>query len=163
MVEKLSNIPKIYLETSILNFVFADDSPEKKTDTIKLFGMIKDGAYRPFTSEYVREEIGKTPDKEKMNDMYRLITEHGVNVLRNTEETERLAAEYVKERIIPEKHMTDALHIAAATVNELDIILSWNFQHIVKRKTIIMTEAINLRNGYKKVEIYSPTEVIKNV
>ena len=93
-------VPKVYLETSILNFVFADDSPEKKADTIKLFEEIRKGKYHPFTSEYVREEIGKASNKQKMNDMYELITEYNVNVLRNTEETERLAADYIKEGII---------------------------------------------------------------
>jgi hypothetical protein len=54
------------------------------------------------------------------------------------------------------------LHIAAAAVNDLDMIISMNFEHIVKRKTILMTEAINKLNGYRAVEIYSPREVVEN-
>jgi predicted nucleic acid-binding protein len=156
-------IPKIYLETSVLNFVFADDSPDKKADTIKLFEEIKNGRYAPFTSDYVKKEINNTPDRNKKEEMNKLIVEHNIKRLRKTNEIKRLADEYVKEGIIPEKYTTDALHIAAATVYDLDIIVSWNFQHIVKRKTIVMTEAVNLRNGYKRVEIYSPTEVIEDV
>ena len=49
-----------------------------------------------------------------------------------------------------------------ATIHDLDIIISYNFHHIVKLKTIIGTESINLREGYKKIGIYSPTEVIEN-
>jgi hypothetical protein len=49
-----------------------------------------------------------------------------------------------------------------ATINDLDIIVSYNFQHIVKLKTIMGTESINLREGYKRIGIYSPTEVIEN-
>jgi len=77
-------------------------------------------------------------------------------------EIKRLADIYVAEGIIPAKYSTDALHIAAATVNDLDFVASWNFKHIVKRKTVIMTEAVNLRNNYKKIGIFSPTEVIEN-
>jgi len=156
-------IPKVYLETSVLNFVFADDSPDKKADTIKLFREIKERKYIPFTSDYVKNEIDNTPDHNKKDEMNKLIFEYDVEILPRAEEIKRLADEYVKEGIIPEKHSMDALHIAAATVYDLDIIISWNFQHIVKRKTIIMTELVNLRHGYKKVEIYSPSEVIENV
>jgi hypothetical protein len=58
--------------------------------------------------------------------------------------------------------LTDALHIAAATVHDLDIIVSYNFRHIVKRKTVTMIEVVNLREGYKRIGIFSPTEVIEN-
>jgi hypothetical protein len=54
------------------------------------------------------------------------------------------------------------LHIALATVNDLDMIISMNFQHIVKRKTIKMTGPINTLNGYRTIEIYSPMEVVEN-
>jgi len=155
-------IQKVYLETSALNFVFADDSPDKKMDTLKLFEEIRGGKYLSFTSSYVTEEVDKAP-ADKREGIYKLIIEHKTEILQKTEEIKRLAGEYVKEGIIPEKHMIDALHIATAAVYDLDMILSWNFQHIVKRKTIIMTESVNLRNGYKKVEIYSPSEVIEDV
>jgi hypothetical protein len=58
------------------------------------------------------------------------------------------------------RHLTDAIHIAVATVNDIDFIVSYNFRHIVKRKTVLMTGAINLREGYKAIGIFSPTEVI---
>jgi len=156
-------IPKIYLETSVLNFVFADDSPDKKADTIKLFEMIEMGRFIPYTSDYVKNEIDDTPDVDKRNRMNRLTAEYNIEKLRKTDKIRHLAEEYVKEGMIPEKYRTDAFHIAAATFYELDMIISWNFQHIVKRKTIIKAEEINLRNGYKKVEIYSPSEVIEDV
>jgi hypothetical protein len=49
-----------------------------------------------------------------------------------------------------------------ATITGMDIILSWNFKHIVKRKTVIMVNLINTREGYKNIDIYSPSEVIEN-
>jgi len=53
----------------------------------------------------------------------------------------------MKEKIIPEKFFTDAMHIATAAVYDLDMIISWNFEHIVKQKTITLTEKINIQNG----------------
>jgi rRNA-processing protein FCF1 len=154
-------IPRIYLETSVFNFVFADDAPDKKADTIKLFEEIGQGKYQPFTSAYVYDELSKAQE-EKRNKMYALINGYGVNALPATQEIERLAKIYVQEGIIPQKYDADALHIAAASVNELDIIVSWNFKHIVKLKTITQTEIVNLKEGYKRIHINSPSEVIEN-
>ena len=78
------------------------------------------------------------------------------------DEADRLADVYVTEGIIPPRFRTDGVHIAIAAVNDLDMIISMNFQHIVKRKTVKMTEHINTMNGYHAVEIYSPMEVVEN-
>lgn len=56
----------------------------------------------------------------------------------------------------------DALHIACASVNDLDAIISWNFEHIVKLKTKREVVGINVLLGYKEIGIYSPWEVVKN-
>jgi len=77
-------------------------------------------------------------------------------------EIKRLSDAYIVAGIIPEKFTTDALHIAAATVTGLDYIISLNFRHIVKHKTIIETELINAREGYKRMFIYTPAEVIEH-
>ena len=154
-------VPKIYLETSVFNFYFADDAPDKRQDTLKLFEEIGAGQYVPYTSSYVMQELllANEPKKSRMVD---LIERYNITHQPADSEAERLAEIYVAEGIIPIKYSTDAVHIAMATVTDLDFIVSFNFQHIVKRKTIIMTEAINAREGYKKVGIYSPTEVIES-
>jgi hypothetical protein len=82
--------------------------------------------------------------------------------LKTDKNAEDLADKYVTENIIPLKYRMDGIHIAMATINDLDIIISCNFHHIIKLKTIMGTESINLREGYKRIGIYSPTEVIEN-
>ena len=91
-----------------------------------------------------------------------LIEQHKIRFINVDEKAEVLANKYVNENIIPLKYRNDGLHIAIATINDLDVIVSYNYQHIVKMKTIIGTESINLREGYKRIGIYSPTEVIEN-
>jgi hypothetical protein len=91
-----------------------------------------------------------------------LIQKYDISILALSDEADRLTDVYVAEGIIPQKYRTDGLHIALATVNDLDMIVSMNFQHIVKRKTILATGKINNLNGYRTVEIYSPMEVIEN-
>ena len=152
---------KIYLETTIFNFVFADDAPDKKLDTLKLLEEINSGKYIPYTSDYVLQELQKA-EKPKKSQMIDLIEQYKIKFLEANENAEILADKYVNENIIPLKYRTDGLHIAIATINDLDIIVSYNFNHIVKLKTIMGTESINLREGYKRIGIYSPTEVIEN-
>ena len=73
-----------------------------------------------------------------------------------------LAYEYIKRGIIPSEYEDDPFHMAVASVNDLDAIISWNFKHIVKLKTKKEVSGINLLMGYKEIEIYSPREVIEN-
>jgi hypothetical protein len=89
--------------------------------------------------------------------MLKLVTEYDVKVLEPDDNANRLADLYVAEGVIPQKYFTDGLHIVIATVYGLDMIVSMNFNHIVKRKTLKMRGgAINILNGYPAIEIYSP-------
>ena len=150
----------IYLETTIFNFPFVDDSPQYRADTLRLFEEIKAGKFCPYTSEYVVRELNDTRNEEKRLKMTALILDYGITVLPSSREAEHLADLYVTAGVIPEKHSTDAYHIAAATVAGLDCIVSLNFKHIVKHKTILETEYINVREGFKRIFIHTPAEVI---
>jgi len=155
-------IPSIYIETTIFNFPFADDSPQYQADTWRLFAEIKEGKFKPFTSEYVLRELENTADAEKLVKMKSLISDYNITVLPPSAEVKRLADVYTSSGVIPIKYSLDALHIAIATVTGLDYIVSLNFKHIVKHKTIIETELINAREGFKRIFIHTPAEVIEN-
>jgi predicted nucleic acid-binding protein len=152
-------IPTIYLETTIFNFPFADDAPQYRDDTKRLFAEIKASKFRAFTSEYVIRELAAATDALR-EDRLGLVREYAVEVMPASEETRGLATAYIEAGIIPLAYGTDGFHIAAATVGGLDFIVSLNFRHIVKRKTIERTELINYREGYKRIGIYTPAEVI---
>jgi len=152
--------PKIYLETTLFNFYF-DTDRDAHAATVTLFEEIAAGKNEPFTSEAVLIELRKAPD-EKRDKMIGLISEMEIPVLEINAESERLADIYVRDGVIPLKYRTDGLHIALSAVNDLDMIISMNFQHIVKRKTEKMTAAINTLNGYRAVEILTPMEVIED-
>ena len=152
-------IPAIYLETTIFNFPFADDAPQYRADTLRLFEEIKAGRFKPYTSEYVTRELKAAPEHMREKRL-QLIQDYDLEVIPATYEAERLANLYIREGVIPERYLTDALHIAAATIAGFDFIVSLNFRHIVKRKTIIETEIINAREGFRRVFIHTPAEVI---
>jgi len=154
----MGRIPSIYLETTIFNFPFADDAPQYRADTLRLFAEIRAGKFQPFTSGYVLDELEAATDHLR-EDRLRLIKEYNVEVIPANDEAKNLAATYIKAGIIPPAYATDGFHIATATVKGIDFIVSLNFRHIVKRKTIELAEIINFQEGYKKIGIYSPAEV----
>jgi predicted nucleic acid-binding protein len=155
MLKKLS----LYFDTSIFNFVFADDAPDKKLITMKLMEEVRKGRYEIFISNIVLREILEAP-AGKSSKLMKLIQELQPVELDFTVECYELAGEYIKKGIIPLRYEDDAFHIAVASVNNIDAIISWNFKHIVKLKTKKEVLGINALMGYKEIEIYSPLEVI---
>ncbi len=153
---------KLYLDTSIINFVFYDKRPEEQKLTVQLFDEIREGKYEVFISEIVLNEIDRAP-QDIAKQLKAAIEEFSPEELVVDEEVQELANKYMEQGVIPVKYRDDALHIAVASVNSLDVIVSWNFKHIVKLKTKREVTGINALMGYKQIEIYSPLEVVENV
>ncbi|MFQ5715296.1 MAG: type II toxin-antitoxin system VapC family toxin [Candidatus Scalinduaceae bacterium] len=151
---------KLYFDTSIFNFALADDVPKEKEVTQKLFDEVRKGRYEAYVSEVVIREVNRASE-EKAKSLIDLINEIVSEELYVNDEVQELAKRYVTGGIIPERYEDDALHIAAASVNNLDAIISWNFAHIVKLKTKKEVVGVNAISGFKEIEIYSPWEVIE--
>lgn len=153
-------IPKIYLETTIFNAYFDTDAPDNTRSAKALFEAIERGNYLPYTSDYTINELVRASE-EKRGKMIGLIDEFAVQILKTSDDVRLLADEYTAQGIIPFKYATDGLHIAVAAINGIDVIFSFNFKHIVKEKTRVMTKIINEEKGYKGIIISSPREVFK--
>lgn len=111
-----------------------------------------------YISEVVLAEIGKTRNTQLRNKLQKLVT--SFNILPIDEEGRTLAEEYVRHGAIPEDYSEDALHIAIATINGMNYLLSWNFEHLVKVKTRRIVSMVNTSLGYPYLEIVTPAEVI---
>jgi predicted nucleic acid-binding protein len=159
------SIPKIYLETTMFSFYYeARTAPfyiEQKALVRRVFELIQAGVYDPFTSLYTTREISNEPDKEKRDKMKALVSDYGVVILPINQEIENLAALYIQEKAIPSAWTTDAAHIATATHNGLDFIVSLNFTHIVSPRTIEKVRLVNMREKYQAIGIYKPMEVLE--
>jgi len=152
---------KLYLDTSVFNFVFATDAPEKRDKTFLFFKEVEEGEYEIYISDLVITEIEETESMTKKKALFDLISKYELIRIPRDEEAEYLADEYMKAEIIPLRYRDDAVHIAIAVVNNLDAIVSWNLNHIVKLRTRLEVNGINSFNGYKEIEICTPEEVIK--
>ncbi len=151
---------KLYIETSTWNFVFADDSPEKKAITKEFFELVYKGVYEIYISDVVLAEINRAPESVKKK-LLRLINRIEPIILELKPKVEYLAGIYLKRKIIPEKKVEDALHVAIATLDELDAVVTWNYQHLANIRKAELFFGVNLEQGFhKKVEIITPWEVI---
>ena len=100
-----------------------------------------------YAPRYVREILDKIP---KQN----------LEIVKLTDEAKELSKLYLKEKIVGYKSLADTEHIAIATVEKADVLVSWNFKHIVNYDKIRLYNAVNLKNGYKILEIRNPRDLI---
>lgn len=160
LTEHFTRVPKIYLETTLFNYYF-DVERDAHSDTVALFEECRDGAFSAFTSTYTTNELEAAPS-DKRDKMLALIVKYKIAVLTANEESDALARKYVAEGALPQGSLADASHIAIASLNDLDIIVSLNFAHIVRGKTIMMTNAINTLSGCRPIRIEAPMGVIES-
>jgi len=157
--------PKIYLETTMFSFYYEERTMpiylEQKALVRRIFQLIQAGVYEPYTSPYTTREIANEPNHNKQEKMQALVSDYGIVILPINEEIERLAALYVQEKAIAPAWTMDAAHIAAATYNGLDFIVSLNFAHIVRPWTIERVRLVNMREKYRAIGIYKPSEVLE--
>ena len=151
---------KIYLDTSVISHLFADDTPDKMADTIKLWEDFKSDKYEVFISTVTAEEMQKCVEP-KRSQMVEKLGEIDFHVLDETDEINNLAAEYVNHGVLTKKSIDDCLHIAYAVVTNCDIIISWNFKHLVNYRTINKVKIVNAVNHYKEISIISPTMLLE--
>ncbi len=150
---------KLYLETSVWNFYFADDAPEKKEATLQFFEQVKKGKYEIFISEIVLNEIGKAAE-EKIIKLLDLIKQYQPVKLEVNDEILNLAEKYIAEEALPERAVNDSQHAAIATFFELDALISWNLKHLANLQKMEKINGINLKEGYpKRLELITPLEV----
>jgi hypothetical protein len=151
---------RLYLETTMFNYYF-DEERDGHADTVKLFEAIGKGEYRAYTSGYSVIELEDAPEPKRSR-MLSLIDKYHITVLGITGESRRIADLYIAEKIIPSRFRNDGARIAIASINGLDCVLSYNFQHINKLKTKILTERVNRTEGYNGIVICTAKEVLSD-
>jgi predicted nucleic acid-binding protein len=145
---------RIYLDTSVFGGVF-DQEFEKPSKM--LFQQIKSGLYSLVTSAVVQEEISSAP-KEVNALFYEMI--NIAEIVEVEEKALELREAYLNAKIVSPKFSDDALHVALATIANCQMLVSWNFKHIVHFDKIPLYNAINVLNGFDSISIFSPQEVI---
>lgn len=132
----------------------------KSLNVTKLFfNQVNDGLFSILYSTVVQDELELAP--KRIKDFVSSLSKDNVKVIQLSESALNLASEYINEKVVGKTSFIDCLHIALATVNQADTLVSWNFKHIVNVDRIRGYNSINIRNAYQELEIRSPRELIK--
>ena len=145
---------RIYLDTSVIGGCCDTEFAQWSNGLFKDFEM---GVFKPVISEIVGAEISAAP--EEVLKKYAELLTLNPEFVKITEGAEELADSFVQREILSPNFSDDAMHIALATVAEVDVLTSWNFRHVVHLDKIRLFNAVNLELGYKSIQIYSPREV----
>jgi len=150
---------KIYIDTSVIGNLDRDEENEIKTDTHILWNQIKDDLYGVVLSDVTIAEIDDCQE-EKREILYDYLNEINYTLVEVDEKTLEVASRFIDLGVLKEKSFDDCQHIAAAITSRCDVIVSWNFKHIVNHKTMMGVKAVTALEGFNDVLIYTPSILI---
>ena len=149
----------IYVETSVWSHAFAEDAPESREATLEFFERATSLHWELAVSEVVLLELGRAPDP-LWGQLQRLLEDVRPVEYELTEKARNLAEAYCLEGALPPAKTEDAEHVAVAVVNEFDILVSWNYRHLVNVRRRHTIQAVSAMKGYyKPLHIVTPPEV----
>ena len=147
---------RIYIDTSIVGGFFDIEFEE---ETKMLFQRLENKEVIFVVSTVLVEELKSAPLHVK-----NLLKNYDQNYLEKvvlTDEAKELAEQYIAENVIGKTSLDDCRHIALATINNVDVLASWNFKHIVNLSRIKGYNSVNMKMGYSILEIRNPKELIE--
>ena len=146
---------RIYIDTSVVGGCLDD---EFARDSQALVDIARRREVTLVISDLLAAEITRAP--AGVQSVFDALPDESLEIVRRSSETERVRDMYLKAGVVGRGSTDDAHHVAIATVERVDIIVSWNFRHIVHFDKIRGFNAVNLREGYPPIEIRSPREVV---
>jgi hypothetical protein len=147
-------VDRIYTDTSVIG---GCEDDEFRVHSRRLMARFTTGDARLVLSELVLRELDAAPPA--VRDIVTAIPTAHVEIIRFSPEAEALARQYLAEGILTINMFADAQHIAMATVARVDVLVSWNFRHVVNLARIQRVHRVNAHHGYPAIEIRSPREV----
>jgi predicted nucleic acid-binding protein len=150
-------VQRVYIDTSVIGGCFDEEFAPWSNGLMKDFRL---GNFKPVISDVISSEIEPAP--REVREKYDELRGYDAEFVEVTDEALSLADVYQNRQIVSPNYYDDSLHVAVATVYEADMVVSWNFKHIVHFEKIRKFNAVNQELGYKQIEIRSPREVTNN-
>ena len=147
-------IHRIYIDTSVIGGLF---DAEFASDTAPFFERVNNGDFKIVYSEITSDELEGAPFKVK--EYFNKLKSSQLEYVEISPEAINLADMYIREKVVGKTSRADCIHIALATIHKVDILVSWNFKHIVNISRIRGYNSVNLRLGYPVLEIRTPKEI----
>lgn len=151
---------RVYVETTVWSFAFADDSPDYRAATLAFFDECRRGRFSTLTSPPVFDEVLRS-EEPKRSQLSKLIVEINPTRLAASDDADRLAGEFVRLGAVPPSKPIDAAHVAYAFLAQADVLVSWNFKHITNvRRSQKFNAAASLFGFQKPLIITTPSEIL---
>ncbi|MBI4802805.1 MAG: PIN domain protein [Elusimicrobia bacterium] len=147
----------IYVDASVIG---GCEDEEFARDTLALWRRFSEGSAVQVLSEHTLRELAGAPVKVRAH--LESVPKESQIILPDSDEAAELAQAYLNRGIVGPGSRADALHVALATVGRVDVLVSWNFKHVVNFGRIRLFNAVNLEQGYGLIEIRTPREVLDN-
>ncbi len=147
-------LQRVYTDTSVIGGCFDAEFALWSNALVRDYRLER---LRLVRSDVVALEVVGAP--EQVREKYAELLTYRPEMLTTSQEALELAARYQARSVLTPKYAPDGLHIALATVAGVDVLVSWNFRHIVHFDKIRLFNAVNLEAGYKPISIHSPREV----
>lgn len=144
---------RLYIDTSVFGGYFDEEFSEY---TRPLFERLQNGEFKLLFSTVTQDELNSAP--ERVKNLVTNLKVENTEFMEINDEAVELATNYIEERVVGQTSFADCLHIALSTISRADYLISWNFKHIVNVQRIRGYNAINIKNGYKELEIRSPRD-----
>ena len=145
---------RVYVDTSVFGGV---GDEEFAVPSQRFFERVRGGEFVVLVSEITEQELSRAP--VQVQDVLRELPSDSLVLVPASTEAKALAQAYLDANIIGSSSVADALHVATASIAEADLILSWNFRHIVNYDRIHKYNNVNALMGYPPLEIHSPMEM----
>lgn len=149
-------VQRIYIDTSVIGGFFDE---EFELYTKMFFEKVGQGVFKVILSDVLATELSGAPDE--VVEFYQSIPRTQIEYVNQTEDSIRLGEEYLNEGVVGKTSRTDCRHIALATLVNADILVSWNFKHIVNITRIRGYNSVNIKNGHRILEIRTPREILE--
>lgn len=130
-------------------------------DTLQLWERFKKQRYEVYISDIVINQISDYTE-EKLNILMDYLNQIEYHLIATDEDIVGLAEKFIDFGILKQKSFDDCQHIASAILAGCDIIISWNFKHIVNIKTIRGVKVITTLEGYKDLLIFPPSALLES-
>ena len=147
---------RFYFDISVFGGAFDKGFDE---DTLQLFERVKLGKVICVFSDLTETQLLNAP--ENVKEHFKKLPKQNIERVIVTDEILKLASKYVAEKVVGQTSFDDCLHIAIATIYKVDILVSWNFKHMVNVYRIRGYNSINIRSNYHSLEIRSPKEILE--
>lgn len=146
---------RVFVDTSVFGGCFDEEFARHSRH---FFEEVRSGRFEIVVSPTVLDELEGAP--ERVRKLFAETSDYTV-LAPLTEETVDLRNAYIDAGIVGKSSLDDAEHIAVASIEQVDLVVSWNFKHIVHFDKIKGYNAINMLKGYQPIDIRSPSEVVE--